>query len=256
VLELSLVDVCGATETLSLHQVSLVVRAGEIMGVAGTPLNGQDTLAAVVAGARRPTRGQIKLFGRTPRRFDPALFVRAGIGKVPADCRREGLVGAMSVAENLLLERVDSKEFARHGLLGTRAMRDNADKLSAAFGLPGLDPDVLVETLPAATAQKLVHRPYVILAHDPTRGLDLTTRADMHRRLAAEREDGAAILLISTDLDELLALSDQIGVLHRGRLSVPQPAGAFDHHSLGLMMRGHGSLAQDWSGWGGVHDPP
>jgi simple sugar transport system ATP-binding protein len=234
-----------------------VVRAGETIGVAGAPLNGQDTLVAIAAGVMRPVGGRIELFGRTPRRSDPALFVRAGIGKVSADCRQHDLVDDMSIAENLVLACSGAPPFARCGLLDRTAMRVHAAALIDAYGLAGLDPDTPVATLSAAKARSLVlarmfaSHPRIIVAHEPTRGLDLAERADVHRRLAAEREDGAAILLISGDVDELLTLADYIGVLHRGRLSVPQPAGAFDRHSLGLMMGGHGSVAQDWSGWGG-----
>jgi ABC-type uncharacterized transport system ATPase subunit len=93
--------------------------------------------------------------------------------------------------------------------------------------------------------------PYFILADHPTRALDRRTYGEVHRRLATERARGTAILLISEDVDELLTLSDWIGVLYDGRLTMPQPTRAFDRQSLGFMMGGHGSLAQDWTGWGG-----
>jgi simple sugar transport system ATP-binding protein len=96
----------------------------------------------------------------------------------------------------------------------------------------------------------LDQKPHLIVADNPTRGLDAGLTAEVHRRLDAERQRGAAILLISDDIDELFALADSISVIHRGRITVPYPNGAFDRSRLGLMMGGHGSLAQDWAGWG------
>jgi simple sugar transport system ATP-binding protein len=99
-------------------------------------------------------------------------------------------------------------------------------------------------------ARALDRKPRLLVAHQPTRGLDGARAADVHRQIEIEREAGAAVVLISDDIDELLVHADVISVLHEGRLSVPQPTGAFDGKSLGLMMGGHGSLAQDWHGWG------
>jgi ABC-type uncharacterized transport system ATPase subunit len=258
VVELSRIDAPTMSEDPPLHQVSLVVRAGEIIGVAGTPLNGQSTLVAVLSGLITPTSGQVRLFGRNPRRSDPALFLRAGVGKAQADCRRDAFVSDMSVAENLVLERIGDARFTTsQGLLDPRAIRDHAARVNARHGIGCPDLDASIDTLSAARVRKLTlgrmldSKPHLIVVHDATRSLNLTERADFHRQLVHEREDGAAIVMISDDLEELLTLSDYIGVLHRGRLSVPQPSGAFDRQTLGLMMGGHGSLAQDWSGWGG-----
>ena len=99
-------------------------------------------------------------------------------------------------------------------------------------------------------ARALDRKPRLFVANQPTRGLDSERAADVHRQIEIEREAGAAVVLISEDIDELLAYADVISVLHEGRLSVPQPTGAFDRRSLGHMMGGHGSLAQDWHGWG------
>ena len=219
--------------------------------------NGQSTLVAVLSGLITPTSGRVRLFGRNPRRCDPALFLRAGVGKVQADCRRDALVPGLSVAENLVLERIGDVSFAKEGLLDQRAIREHAARVVSRHAIGCPDLDAPVETLTAARIRKLVlgrmfdSKPHLILVHDATRHLDLVERAEIHRRLVHEREDGAAIVVISDDLEELLTLSDYIGVLYRGRLSVPQPAGAFDRQALGLIMGGHGSLAQDWSGWGG-----
>jgi simple sugar transport system ATP-binding protein len=256
ILELAKVNVESHDERSRLHDVSLEVRAGEIIGVAGTSGNGQETLAAVISGLIAPTGGKVKLFGRIPRQMSPALFVRVGIGRVPPNCRLQGVVGDMTVAENLVLEDIRTSDFEHNGLLRTKAIREHATRMLAGYGINAPSIDAPAAVLSDADIQKLVlarvfdRNPFFILADHPTRGLDVHTYAEVHRRLATERSRGTAILLISEDVDELLTLSDWIGVLYRGRLTLPQPTRAFDRESLGCMMGGHGSLAQDWAGWG------
>jgi general nucleoside transport system ATP-binding protein len=258
ILELTKVDVASHDARCRLHEVSLDVRAGEIIGIAGTSGNGQETLAAVISGLVAPSRGTARLVGRIPGQTSPARFVRAGVGRVPADCRSQGVVGDLSVAENIVLEDIRTSDFELNGFLKRRAIRAHATRMLSGYGIGAPSIDASAAVLGDDDIQKLVlarvfdRNPVFILAHHPTRGLDLRTRGEVHRRLATERSRGTGILLISEDVDELLTLSDWIGVLYRGRLTVPQPTGAFDRQSLGFMMGGHGSLAQDWSGWGGT----
>jgi ABC-type uncharacterized transport system ATPase subunit len=257
ILELVKVDVASHDKRSCLREISLEVRAGEIIGVAGTSGNGQETLAAVISGLVAPTQGKVKLFGRIPRQMTPALFVRVGIGRVPPDCRNQGTVGTMSVAENLVLEDIRTSDFEHNGFLKTKAIREHATRMLAGYGIDAPSIDASAAVLGDGDTQKLVlarvfdRNPYFILADHPTRALDRRTYGEVHRRLATERARGTAILLISEDVDELLTLSDWIGVLYDGRLTMPQPTRAFDRQSLGFMMGGHGSLAQDWTGWGG-----
>jgi general nucleoside transport system ATP-binding protein len=256
VLELIKVDVASRDPRTSLREVSLEVRAGEIIGVAGTAGNGQDTLAAVISGLVAPSQGRVKLFGRIPRQMNPALFVRVGIGRVPADCRTQGVVADLSVAENLALEDIRTDDFEHNGFIKKNAIRAHAHKMIPSYGIDAPSIDAHAAVLGDGEIQKLVlarvldRNPYFILADHPTRGLDRRTCAEVHRRLATERGRDTAILLISDDIDELLTLSDWIGVLYEGRLTLPQPTRAFDRQSLGYMMGGQGSLAQDWTGWG------
>jgi general nucleoside transport system ATP-binding protein len=256
ILELAKVDVTDHDERSCLREISLEVRAGEIVGIAGTSGNGQETLAAVISGLIAPSRGKVKLFGRIPRNMNPALFVRVGIGRVPPCCRNRGVVGEMSVAENLVLEDIRTSDFEHYGFLKRKAIREHAARMLNGYCIDAPSIDTPAGLLGDADIQKLVlarmfdRNPYFILADRPTRGLDRRIHAEVHRRLAAERARGNAVLLISDDVDELLTLSDWIGVLYRGRLTLPQPTGAFDRGSLGCMMGGHGSLAQDWAGWG------
>jgi simple sugar transport system ATP-binding protein len=258
VIEMSLVSARGDNAAADLHKVSVNVRAGEITGIAAMPGNGEHTLALVAAGALRPNFGSIRLHGQVPRQYGAAAFARAGVGYVPRDACAEALVPSMSVAENVVLGAIRSKSFSRFGLLRTRAIRSYADKLATGIGVPCSSPTTDLEELSEADRRKLAFwrvinsAPHLIVAHDLASGHDYTTRSELHRQLVAERDDGAAILLISNDIDELLTLSDSIAVLHRGRMSVPQPAEAFDPRRLSLMMSGQGSMAHDWSGWEGA----
>jgi general nucleoside transport system ATP-binding protein len=258
ILELTKVDVASHDVRCRLNDVSLEVRAGEIIGIAGTSGNGQETLAAVISGLVAPSRGKVTLVGRIPGQTSPARFVRAGVGRVPSDCRNHGVVADLSIAENIILEDIRTSDFERNGFLKRRAIRAHATRMLAGYGIGAPSIDASAAVLGDDDIQKLVlarvfdRNPVFILAHHPTRGLDRRTHGEVHRRLATERSRGTGILLISEDVEELLTLSDWIGVLHRGRLTTPQPTGAFDRQSLGFMMGGHGSLAQDWSGWGGT----
>jgi simple sugar transport system ATP-binding protein len=258
ILELTKVDVASHDARYRLHDVSLEVRAGETIGIAGTSGNGQETLVSVISGLVTPSRGKVRLFGRVPGPTSPAQFVRAGLGRIPADCRDQGVVADLSVAENIVLEDIRTSDFEHNGFLKWRAIRAHATRMLAGYGIDAPSIDASTAVLGDDDIQKLVlarvfdRNPRFILAHHPTRGLDLRTHGEVHRRLATERSRGTSILLISEDVDELLTLSDWIGVLYKGRLTMPQPSGAFDRQSLGFMMGGHGSLAQDWSGWGGT----
>jgi simple sugar transport system ATP-binding protein len=257
VLELQNVDVIAPEPRASLERLSLEVRAGEVVGIAGLAGNGLDTLAELVAGLVRPTGGTMRLFGRRLARFDAAAFVRAGVGWIPRDRQRHGTVAEMSIAENLVLEDISRSWFNRYGILQFKTIRQHAREIIADHKLDCPQPESAVSTLTAEAIDRLVlaraldRKLRLFVANQPTRGLDAARAEDVHRRIEAEREAGAAVVLISEDIDELLANADIISVLHEGRLSMPQPAGAFDHKTLGLMRGGHGSLAQDWHGWGG-----
>jgi simple sugar transport system ATP-binding protein len=256
ILELQNVEVIADDPRASLHRVSLEVRAGEIVGIAGLAGNGQDTLTEMIAGLVQPTSGDMRLFGRRLARFDAAAFVRAGIGWIPRDRPRHGTIANMSIAENLVLEDVGRSWFNRYGILQFKTIHQHAREIIADHMLDCPQPERPAGSLSIAAIEKLVlaraldRKLRLFVANQPTRGLNGARAEDVHRQIEAEREAGAAVVLISEDIDELLVNADVISVLHEGRLSVPQPTGAFDRRSLGLMMGGHGSLAQDWHGWG------
>lgn len=229
-----------------LVQASLTLRAGEVVGIAGVSGNGQTALAGLFAGLAQPTAGRFEVLGEALGRTDPRGMIERGVGRIPEDRHHDGAVGSMSVAENLALERVRGKAFSRLGFLRREAMRARAGEAIAAYGVRCPGPDAAIRLLSGGNMQKVIlarvldAAPRIILAHQPTRGLDVAATADVHRRLIAARDGGAAVLLISEDLDELFALSDRIAVIHRGHLSPAVATETLDVPTVGLMMAGHG----------------
>jgi simple sugar transport system ATP-binding protein len=246
-LELRKVRVEGASARTSLDGTSLTVRAGEIVGIAGVSGNGQSALAALVAGLAEPASGEVLLYGKPVRRFDPRRFARAGIARIPEDRHHDGVVGAMTVAENVVIEELRESAFQRGGFLRHRAIRARAEAAIEGYDVRCPGPEARAGLLSGGNIQKLVlarvldRGPRLVLANQPTRGLDVGAQTEVHRRLLEARERGAGVILISEDLDELMTLSDRIAVIHSGHLSEPMPAETLDRGTIGLMMAGHGA---------------
>ncbi|MXU66619.1 ABC transporter ATP-binding protein [Oceanomicrobium pacificus] len=241
VLELSGIRCEAASARDRLSDVSLTVHAREIVGIAGVSGNGQAALAAVISGLRAPDAGEIRVGGALPARHTPAALIRAGVGRIPEDRHHDGVVGSMSVAENLILERLDGPDVQRRGFLRRRQIDAAAIAAVEEFDIRGPGPDAPVRLLSGGNMQKMIlarvfrAAPKLILANQPTRGLDLGAAAEVGRRLVAACGDGAGVLLISEDLDELIALSDRILVMVDGRLT---EAPRRDRTEIGLMMAG------------------
>lgn len=228
-----------------LDQVSLTLTAGEITGLAGVAGNGQAGLAALIAGIRRPTNGSISIAGREVADWSPRVALAHGVARIPEDRHAIGSIGDMSVTENVIGERYRSPRFSRMGFLNWRAARGFAEKLIADYEVKCPSPEARMRLLSGGNMQKLIlgraldPDPTVILASQPTRGLDVGAVAYVHRMLLEARDRGAAILLISEDLEEVLALSDRIIVMFKGRLSTPSSRGERSIRQLGELMAGH-----------------
>ncbi len=241
VLELKGLTVRGENARTSLHGVSLTIRAHEVVGLAGVSGNGQGALARVLSGLRAPDAGEMWVDGRRLTRFSARGAIRAGIGRIPEDRHHDGVIGAMSVAENLVLERLDDPAVQRRGFLRREAIRAHARALAEAYDIRGPGIDAPVRLLSGGNIQKLIlarvfeFSPRLILANQPTRGLDLGAANEVARRLLEARGRGAGVLLISEDLDEVLALSDRILVIHDGQVA---EADTRDREAIGLMMAG------------------
>ncbi len=243
-LELEDVTLAGAHRR-TLVNASLVVREGEIVGIAGVSGNGQAALAALLAGLERPSGGTMRLFGEAVRHHDPGAFARSGIARIPEDRHHDGVVGAMTVAENVALEELRDPGFQRAGFLRFAAIRARAEAAIRDYDVRCPGPEAPARLLSGGNIQKLIlarvldRNPRLILANQPTRGLDIGAQTEVHRRLLAAREAGVGVILISEDLDELTTLSDRIAVMTGGRLSEAIPAETLDRATLGLMMAGH-----------------
>jgi simple sugar transport system ATP-binding protein len=245
-LDLEAISVADPSGRQGLEEVSLLVRAGEILGVAGVSGNGQGALAALLSGLARPRAGTLRIAGEVIHRLTPHALNAAGLGRIPEDRHRDGIVGSMRIWENLAVEDIRAPAAQRFGFLRFAALKSSARAKIAAYDVRCPGPDAQARTLSGGNIQKLIlarvldRAPRVVLADQPTRGLDVGAVAAIHHRLLAARSNGAAIVLISEDLDELFALADEIAVLYRGRLIESAPTEAWTTRALGLAMAGEG----------------
>ena len=241
VIQLQGVSVAGRSKRDSLSAVDLEVRAHEILGIAGISGNGQNALAQVVSGLAKPPTGTIRVSGTAISKPTPRAMVSAGVGRIPEDRHREGIVGAMSVAENMVIERLGDADVQAGGLLRRDAIAANAAALSRDYDVRGSSVTAPARLLSGGNIQKLIlarvfdREPALILANQPTRGLDMGAAAEVGRRLLQARERGAGVILISEDLDEILGLADRIMVIRDGQLVETTN---HDREALGLMMAG------------------
>lgn len=241
VLDMSDVSVSGQSARDSLKTVNLRVHAHEIVGVAGVSGNGQAALARLLSGLVHPSTGQVKINGETIRQPTPRTMIQAGVGRIPEDRHREGVVGAMTVADNLIIEQLDSEAVQSHGFLRQKSIHSQAERLCAQYDIRGPGAATPARLLSGGNLQKVIlarifeTQPNLILANQPTRGLDMGAAGEVGRRLIQARTRGAGVLLISEDLDEILSLADRIVVIHDGHLFPTETA---DRQSIGLMMAG------------------
>ncbi|MEO7126473.1 MAG: ABC transporter ATP-binding protein [Nakamurella sp.] len=227
----------------TLAGIDLAVHAGEIVGVAGVSGNGQTELVQVLAGLTAPTAGTILVNGTDITGASPDAVIAAGLGRITED-RHACVVGKLSVAQNLVME--DLGRFKKGLFLDRKAMRVHAEELIADYSIKA-KPDDLIGTLSGGNMQKVLlaralsRDPSALVVAQPTRGLDIGATEFVHRQLLARREAGAGVLLVSEDLEELLALADRIVVIYEGRINGEMPAAGADIERLGLLMAGQSS---------------
>jgi simple sugar transport system ATP-binding protein len=244
-LQLAGVDVEPA-EGNGVRHADLELRAGEITGLAGVSGNGQAVLAALLEGTLAPARGEFRIDGKPVGDWTPRTALANRLGRIPEDRHATGMIADMSVSENVVSEAYRSRRFSRFGFLDFAAARRFAETIIAAYDIKCPSPDARVRLLSGGNMQKLIlgraldGDPAIIVANQPTRGLDVGAVAYVHARLVEARDRGTAILLISEDLDEVIALSDRIIVMSRGRLSPPSARGERSVRQLGELMAGHG----------------
>lgn len=224
----------------ALKQISFEIAAGEILGLAGVAGNGQVELAQVLEGTRRATSGQVLIQGQNVTNASPTALMAVGIGRIPEE-RQSSVVGELTVAQNMALEHLG--EFAQHGVLDQQRMVQHAEQLIADYQIKATPHDK-IRTLSGGNMQKVIlarvleRNPKVIIVSQPTRGLDVGATEYVHRKLIEQRQKGAAILLISEDLDEILHLADRVAVLYEGAIMDSLPASKASTERLGLLMSG------------------
>lgn len=224
----------------ALQGISFEVHSGEILGLAGVSGNGQTELSAVLCGTQLAVSGIVRLNGKDITNSGPIELARAGMGRIPED-RHANLVGDLTVAENLVLDQME--EFTRGGVLDKQKIQKNAAGLIHQFQIKA-SPEDRVCTLSGGNMQKVMlaralsRKPIMVIASQPTRGLDVGATDYVRTQLLEQCDRGAAVLLISEDLDEVLALSDRIAVIYEGQMMGILPAADATPEFLGLMMAG------------------
>jgi simple sugar transport system ATP-binding protein len=225
-----------------VHGVDFEVRAGEVFGIAGVAGNGQDELVEALAGLRNPSGGTVQLSGRAITGATPRRMHNLGEGFVPADRHRFGLVLAFPLTDNSVLTSYYRPPFSRGLVRDDDAIRRHAEKVIADFDVRTPSPTVPASTLSGGNQQKLiVGREFfgdlqLLILDQPTRGLDVGSIEFIHRQVIAKRDAGTAVLLISAELDEVLELSDRIGVMFRGRIVAVMDGRSATREEVGLLM--------------------
>ncbi len=228
-----------------LRSISLDVRAGEIFGIAGVDGNGQKELAEVIMGIRRQDEGTIALNGQPLDKLDVEARRRSGIAYIPDDRHRDALVMDMDLTDNLLLRFNSDGRFQKHGLLDAQAAKGQTARSVKEYAIKAHAFGTQVRTLSGGNQQKLIlarelsDEPKLIVACQPTRGLDVGASEFVQKQLLASKARGAAVLLISADLDEIRVLCDRFAVLHGGKvMGVVSNRDSLDLTEIGLMMAG------------------
>ncbi len=230
--------------TPGLRGISFEVRAGEILGLAGVSGNGQRELAQVINGLRAVTKGTLRVGEKDITGSSPAEVIAQGLSYVPEERMEDGMIKEFTVAENLILREVSKKPFSRGGFLNFRAISRQSDILIEQYNIKTPSQDTPVKNLSGGNIQKLLlarelsRKPRVVVAAQPTRGLDIGATEYVHQVLMDQRAEGTAILLISEDLDEILALADRIIVIYEGEIMGEVISGQASPEELGLMMAG------------------
>jgi len=244
VLELKDVHALGASKVPRLKGVSLSVFAGEILGIAGVEGNGQTELEEVITGLRKPSSGTIELLENDITTLSPREILKLGVSHIPEDRLKRGLISGFTVGENLILGSHFGSPYAGRVWLEGGSILKNAWSVLQRFDIRPQAPELPAGSLSGGNQQKLIvarelsRNPVLLVAAQPTRGVDIGAIEFIHRNLIAQRDRGCAILLVSADLSEILSLSDRIAVMYDGRIAGTVDAAHTNEKELGMMMTG------------------
>ncbi|MGZ4106785.1 MAG: ABC transporter ATP-binding protein, partial [Tumebacillaceae bacterium] len=228
----------------ALRGLSLEVKAGEVLGVAGIEGNGQSELIEAITGLRKIKSGEIKLNGKAIQNRKPRDIVESGVGHIPEDRHKRGLVLDYSIGENMVLQTYYKSPFAKRGVMRYNAIYEYARKLIKQFDVRTPSEYTPARALSGGNQQKGIiarevdRNPDLLIAAQPTRGLDVGAIEFIHKKLIEQRDAGKAVLLLSLELDEILNVSDRIAVIYEGQIVGIVKPEETDHDALGLMMAG------------------
>ena len=229
---------------LAVDGVNLQVRSGEILGVAGVEGNGQRELVEAITGLRHTSAGEVTINGESLANSSTRQVAQTGVGHIPEDREKHGLVAVYSLAENSVLNRYYRQPFSNRGIMRREVIHEHAEAVVDEFDVRTPNVTVSVSSLSGGNKQKLiVGREFsedieLLVAAQPTRGIDIGAIEFIHRRIVEQRDRGAAVLLVSAELDEILSLADRIAVLYDGKLMGVLKASLANRESVGLLMAG------------------
>ncbi len=236
--------VLGDRDDVAVDGLSLEIRAGEIVGLAGVSGNGQRELAEAIAGLREVEGGTVSIGGVDLTGKGARLPRQHGLCYVPEERMAEGMIGDFTVAENLILISHDEPKFSNRGLLRFPAIREHCSRLVKEYEIKTPSIDTTGRSLSGGNIQKMIMAreidadPTVILVSQPTRGVDIGAAAYIHKRLIQQRDNGVAVLMVSEDLDEILAVADRIAVMYEGNITGIVDAAGASREAIGLLMAG------------------
>ena len=227
---------------MAVNDLSLEVRSGEIFGIAGVEGNGQRELVETITGLRTADMGEILIGDTSITEFSPRQISELGVAHIPEDREKHGLIGAHSVADNLILNRYYKSPFSNRGIRQQKAIADYAKEMVEKFDIRTPSIETPSSSLSGGNKQKAIaarefsHNAQLLVASQPTRGIDVGSIEFVHQQLINQRDQGLAVLLVSAELDEILSLSDRIGVIYRGQLIVTANATDLDRNRIGRIM--------------------
>jgi simple sugar transport system ATP-binding protein len=244
VLEVQHLQVLDNRHDLAVNDVSFQVYGGEILGIAGVQGNGQTELVEALTGLRKVLGGTVHIVGQDTTKDSPRAIIERAVAHVPEDRQRDGLVLSFPVADNLVLNTYYLPPFARHVVLQQRTILSTAAKIVQEFDIRTPSVNTLVSSLSGGNQQKVIvarefSRPIkLLIASQPTRGLDVGSIEYIHKRIVEKRDEGTGVLLVSPELDEIMKLSDRIAVMYKGKIMALVRAEQVTREQLGLLMAG------------------
>lgn len=236
---------------VAVNKLNLDLKSGEILGIAGIDGNGQSELIEGITGLREIDSGSIKVKGKELANLSPFEIINSGISSIPEDRQRRGLVLDFKISENMILENYYKEPFSKKGILNHNKIKEFSDGLIEKFDIRPQDSNYLAGELSGGNQQKVIigreitNNPDVLIAAQPTRGLDVGAIEFVHEYLVQQRDQGKAVLLISFELDEVMSLSDRIAVIYEGEIVDIINAKEANENDLGLLMAGGGSSEEN-----------